>query len=112
MNLKTGNSMAYNVVEFVVSRVRVTIADVNDNTPVVDSVHEPDSVVVVPCDAVSGHVITRVVAHDRDMGDNAKLVYFVDILKSSDGAADKFNVDRETGEALLLIRSVTLALSK
>ncbi len=73
--------------------VSVYVADKNDNDPVFDFPTEANHTVHVSNQVPTGHVITRLKAHDRDTGKNAKLIYRV-----HDGNDDDyFTLDPGTG---------------
>jgi len=86
---------------FLVANVHIAVEDVNDNRPVVEypvmSGHGEDasSTLQVPCDTPIGHMVTRVIAHDLDDGDNAKLIYRIG--RSTDTEANKFDVQLTSG---------------
>jgi len=69
--------------------LQVDIDDVNDNAPVFD---RTTYVVSVPEDAELGSVLTTVSAHDRDAGDNGRVVYRIATQ------SDVFSINSATGE--------------
>ena len=72
--------------------VRVDVEDVNDNAPLFD---RPSYFVNVPEDAALNSLLTTVSAHDRDVGDNGRLVYRLATR------SDVFSVNSATGEVRL-----------
>jgi len=69
--------------------VQVDIEDVNDNAPVFE---RTSYVVSVPEDAALGSVLTTMSAHDRDAGDNGRIIYHLAT------GSDVFSVNSATGE--------------
>lgn len=69
-------------------QVNVTILDVNDNPPIFD---HSDYIVSLNESVPPGSVVVKVMASDSDIGDNAKITYFL-----SDSER-KFAVNPETG---------------
>jgi hypothetical protein len=88
---------------FVVAKVHVAVDDVNDNPPIVEfpvpqtsAVNDDrNNALEVPCDAPVGHMVTRIIARDPDMGDNARLVYRM--LRSAEPEANKFDISLSSG---------------
>ena len=80
-----------------VTTLRVQVDDTNDNSPVIEfpMAGRNETVAPVPCDAQIGHVIARIVAHDPDIGDNARLVYR--IQGQTEPEVNLFGVDFSTG---------------
>jgi hypothetical protein len=72
--------------------VEVSVSDINDNTPVVESV-SPASPVIAE-DAGEGELVFTVTGSDRDLGENAALVYSI-VAGNTDGA---FSIDAVSGE--------------
>ncbi|XP_057655100.1 cadherin-related tumor suppressor [Diorhabda carinulata] len=70
-------------------QVNVTILDVNDNPPIFD---HSDYIVSLNESVPPGTSVLQVMATDNDMGDNAKITYY---LADSE---HQFSVDPETGE--------------
>lgn len=89
---------------FVVAKVHVAVNDVNDNPPTVEfpasqtsaGNDDRNNAVEVPCDVPVGHTVTRIMARDPDVGDNARLVYR--ILRSGEPEANKFDISLSSGE--------------
>ncbi|CAL8081979.1 unnamed protein product [Calicophoron daubneyi] len=72
----------------------VTVVDENDNKPEWHYPHEQDKEVNITADLPPGHVIARVLALDRDAGENGRVVYsLIDPHKRT-----VFQVDNVTGE--------------
>lgn len=69
-------------------QVNVTVLDVNDSPPIFD---HSDYIVSLNESVVPGSVVLQVMASDNDLGDNAKLTYYL-----SEGET-QFSVDPETG---------------
>lgn len=69
-------------------QVNVTILDVNDNPPIFD---HSDYTVSLNESVPPGTVVLQVMATDSDIGDNAKITYFLSDTER------KFTVDPETG---------------
>ena len=69
-------------------QVNVTILDVNDNPPIFD---HSDYIVSLNESVPPGTVVLQVMATDNDIGDNAKITYFLSDTER------KFTVDPETG---------------
>lgn len=78
--------------------VYVRIADQNDNAPAITQppLHNGSAEVLLPRDAPSGYVITRVEARDADEGVNAELSYGL-----ATGEPSVFSVNKATGEIYL-----------
>ncbi|XP_053738587.1 protocadherin-8-like [Synchiropus splendidus] len=78
--------------------VYVRVVDQNDNTPSI--IHPPlnngSAEVLLPRDAPSGYVITRVEARDADEGVNSELTFAL-----ATGEPSVFSVNRATGEIYL-----------
>jgi len=72
--------------------VEVDIEDINDNAPVFE---RPSYTVMVPEDAAVGFLVMTVSAHDRDVGDNGRIVYQLAT------ESDVFSVNSATGEVRL-----------
>jgi len=72
--------------------VRVDIQDVNDNAPVFERTSYSVS---VPEDAALGSVLMTVSAHDRDVGDNGRIIYRLTT------ESDRFSINSATGEVRL-----------
>ncbi|KAH1019549.1 hypothetical protein HUJ04_009349 [Dendroctonus ponderosae] len=69
-------------------QVNVTVLDVNDNPPIFD---HSDYIVSLNESAPPGTPVLRVTATDNDLGDNAKVTYYLD------DDVVQFGVDPETG---------------
>lgn len=69
-------------------QVNVTVLDVNDSPPIFD---HSDYIVSLNESVVPGTSVLQVMASDNDLGDNAKITYYL-----SEGEA-QFTVDPETG---------------
>ncbi|XP_037314144.1 protocadherin-8-like [Pungitius pungitius] len=80
------------------ANVYVRIVDQNDNAPVITqpSLHNGSAEVLLPRDAPSGYVITRLEARDADEGVNAELSYGL-----ATGEPSVFSVNKATGEIYL-----------
>ncbi|KAA8587438.1 protocadherin-8 [Etheostoma spectabile] len=80
------------------TNVYVRIVDQNDNTPVITQppLNNGSAEVLLPRDAPSGYVITRVEARDADEGVNAELSYGL-----ATGEPSVFSVNKATGEIYL-----------
>jgi len=72
--------------------VEVNVEDTNDNAPVFDRL---SYIVSVSEDAALGSVLTTVSAHDRDAGDNGRIVYHLAT------GSDTFSVNSATGQIRL-----------
>ncbi|XP_054009965.1 DE-cadherin isoform X1 [Hylaeus anthracinus] len=75
---------------------KVTIEDVNDNSPVFDKVAYTES---VPQDLPLGHEVMRVSATDIDDGNNSVVYYSLSPKRPEDGVY--FRIDRNTGVIFL-----------
>lgn len=69
-------------------QVNVTVLDVNDSPPIFD---HSDYIVSLNESVLPGSVVLQVMASDNDLGDNAKITYYL-----SEGET-QFTVDPETG---------------
>ena len=80
------------------ANVYVRIVDQNDNSPVVvhPALHNGSAEVLLPRDAPTGYVITRVEARDSDEGVNSELSFGLAI-----GEASVFSVNKVTGDVYL-----------
>lgn len=78
------------------SRVRITIADVNDNAPVFSP--SSSESLLLPEATKMGTVVYRVQAEDRDSGPNGQLSF--DLMSA--GGQRTFGVDRSSGEIRLI----------
>uniref|UniRef100_A0A3B5BEQ3 Protocadherin-8 n=1 Tax=Stegastes partitus TaxID=144197 RepID=A0A3B5BEQ3_9TELE len=80
------------------ANVYVRIVDQNDNAPVISqpALHNGSAEVLLPRDAPSGYVITRVEARDADEGVNSELSYGL-----ATGEPSVFSVNKATGEIYL-----------
>uniref|UniRef100_A0A673I4K9 Protocadherin-16 n=1 Tax=Sinocyclocheilus rhinocerous TaxID=307959 RepID=A0A673I4K9_9TELE len=78
------------------TRVRVTIADVNDNTPIFFP--SSSESLLLPEATKMGTVVYRVQAEDRDSGPNGQLSF--DLM--SDGGQRTFGMERSSGEIRLI----------
>uniref|UniRef100_A0A3P8U1Q4 Protocadherin-8 n=1 Tax=Amphiprion percula TaxID=161767 RepID=A0A3P8U1Q4_AMPPE len=80
------------------ANVYVRIVDQNDNAPVISQppLHNGSAEVLLPRDAPSGYVITRVEARDADEGVNSELSYGL-----ATGEPSVFSVNKATGEIYL-----------
>uniref|UniRef100_A0A8C7UCM7 Protocadherin-8 n=1 Tax=Oncorhynchus mykiss TaxID=8022 RepID=A0A8C7UCM7_ONCMY len=81
-----------------ITTVNIRIVDQNDNAPVINQpvLNNGSAEVLLPRDAPSGYVITRVEAQDADEGLNAELSY-----RLAFGEASVFSVNKATGEVYL-----------
>lgn len=85
--------------------VHVTVIDVNDNEPVFVAPAKDNSYVSLNSIPSDGEVILKVIAFDRDHGDNGRIVY-----KIEDGNNDgRFAMNEESGEVVLAKPFVTSA---
>lgn len=75
-----------------VCTIKVTIEDINDNSPVFDKVNYLES---VPQDLVPGREVMRISATDIDDGNNSLVVYDLEPKVSQDGKY--FRIDSNTG---------------
>uniref|UniRef100_A0A8C2K0Q1 Protocadherin-16 n=1 Tax=Cyprinus carpio TaxID=7962 RepID=A0A8C2K0Q1_CYPCA len=78
------------------TRVRVTIADVNDNTPIFSP--SSSESLLLPEATKMGTVVYRVQAEDRDSGPNGQLSF--DLMSA--GGQRTFGVERSSGEIRLI----------
>ncbi|XP_013883796.1 protocadherin-8 [Austrofundulus limnaeus] len=80
------------------ANVYVRVVDQNDNAPVIShpALHNGSAEVLLPRDAPSGYVVTRVEARDADEGVNAELTFGL-----ATGEPTVFSVNRATGEIYL-----------
>ncbi|KAI4879799.1 hypothetical protein NFI96_008843 [Prochilodus magdalenae] len=78
------------------TRVRIAVADVNDNAPVF--IPSSSESLIVPEDARMGTVVYKIQAEDPDSGPNGVLTF--DLISSS--AHRTFSVDRGSGEIRLI----------
>ena len=85
------------------SSVTVYLSDINDNGPVVDFPSLSNSTVSVPKNVKLGYVITRVRAHDRDIGVNGQLSFALEDYFIS-GDEFPFDVDHPTGAITAIMR--------
>lgn len=83
--------------KFAQAHVIVIIGDVNDNAPVV-LVIIPNHVLKIPENSVIGSPLARIIASDRDVGENA--VFFFSFYGNSSWNGT-FSVNSTTGELLL-----------
>ncbi|XP_055891438.1 neural-cadherin-like [Biomphalaria glabrata] len=81
---------------------RVTVEDINDNPPVFSSASYTEK---ISSNAQVNRVILRVGATDRDVGNNAKIVY--SIVKDKNNASDVFGIYPESG--LIFLKSHLVA---
>ena len=77
-----------------VARVHVTVTDVNDNPPVFEFPRTGNDVIALSPTAARGHVVSRIIARDKDAGQNASISYH---MKSNSAWAKAFSIDRSTG---------------
>ena len=78
------------------ANVTVFLSDVNDNAPSVLFPRSPNNTAYVSTHATAGFAITSIVASDRDIGENGRLTYEVE-LELSDITADLYHVDKNSG---------------
>jgi len=85
--------------------VYIRIVDQNDNAPVVvhPALHNGSAEVLLPRDAPTGYVITRVEARDSDEGVNSELCYGLAATSPGGGgdASSVFSVNKVTGDVYL-----------
>lgn len=77
--------------------VTIYVTDENDNSPVFDYPTNHNNTIYISNQTPKGHVITRIRAHDLDVGQNGKIVY--DIVEES--KTELFDVDMELGTVLV-----------
>ncbi|NXF13528.1 PCDGA protein, partial [Smithornis capensis] len=82
------------------ARIRVTVLDANDNSPVFS---QAEYTVRVPEDVPVGSTLITITATDSDEWLNGHVKYWIE--KATDMALDSFHLDSETG-AITLIRSL------
>jgi len=75
--------------------VQVDVEDINDNAPVFE---RPSYIVSVPESAAVGTVVVTVSAHDRDVGDNGRVIYR---LGAAAAGSEPFSINSATGEIRL-----------
>ncbi|KAL6471418.1 hypothetical protein MHYP_G00200680 [Metynnis hypsauchen] len=78
------------------TRVRIAVADVNDNAPVFSP--SSSESLIIPEDTRMGTVVYKIQAEDHDSGHNGVLTF--DLISSS--AHRTFSVDRASGEVRLI----------
>ncbi|CAL8278333.1 unnamed protein product [Lota lota] len=80
------------------ANVYIRIVDQNDNSPVVvhPALHNGSAEVLLPRDAPTGYVITRVEARDSDEGVNSELTFGL-----ATGETSVFSVNKVTGDVYL-----------
>ena len=83
--------------KFAQAHVIIIIGDVNDNAPVVLDII-PSHVLKIPENAVIGSPLARIIASDRDVGENAVFYFSFGGNSSWNGT---FSVNSTTGELLL-----------
>ncbi|XP_063269922.1 protocadherin gamma-A10-like [Prinia subflava] len=88
------------------ARIRVTVADANDNAPVFS---QAEYMVRVPEDVPVGSVLVTVTATDADEGLNGQVKY--SIQKMTEKASQIFQLDGETG-AITLLQSLDFEKGK
>lgn len=76
---------------------RILVNDANDNAPVFISPSADDSVLVLNEQTTVGHLVTHVVAIDKDSGDNGRITYT--IVSGNDD--DCFTINTKTGHVEL-----------
>lgn len=76
---------------------RILINDANDNVPTIISPSNDDSIIILNEATPIGQVFTRVVAIDKDSGDNGRITY--DIVSGNDD--DTFLINTNTGHISL-----------
>jgi len=74
--------------------VQVNVEDVNDNAPMFERL---SYIVTVPENAAIGTAVLTVSAHDRDVGDNGRIIYRL----GSTGSSEPFTINSATGEIRL-----------
>lgn len=77
--------------------VTVYVSDENDNPPTFDYPTHGNNTIYVSNRTPKGHVVTRVRAHDLDVGRNAKVVYEI----SEETKTEMFDLDMELGTVLV-----------
>lgn len=73
--------------------VRILVMDINDNDPIFVLPSVKDSLIYVSDTALSGHLVTRVLATDMDSDDNGRISY--NILSGNEN--EKFHLNSNTG---------------
>ena len=76
------------------ARLHVTVTDVNDNSPIFEFPRPGNDVITLPPTTAPGHVVSRIIARDKDAGYNASLSYQIE---SHSAWSKAFSVDRTTG---------------
>jgi len=77
-------------------RVHVTVTDVNDNSPLFQFPRPGNDVITVSrAEAAPGHVVGRLRARDKDVGQNARISYDMESYQQHWSAA--FSIDHATG---------------
>lgn len=89
------------------ARLYVSVTDVNDNPPVFEFPRTENDVITVSRSASAGDVVSRVVARDKDAGDNASLLYRIE---SDTVWSRMFNIDQKTGVECCLSRAVVVII--
>uniref|UniRef100_A0A915M7R6 Cadherin domain-containing protein n=1 Tax=Meloidogyne javanica TaxID=6303 RepID=A0A915M7R6_MELJA len=75
--------------------ILIELVDQNDNRPVINWAHQGEQYLVLPSrEWPRGGAITRFWAHDRDVGENARITFQLDSEQSGN---DFFQIDSKTG---------------
>lgn len=82
------------------TRVRITIADVNDNAPTF--LPSSSESLLLPEATKMGTVVYRVQAEDRDSGPNGQLSFDLASAANGNGGQRTFGVERSSGEVRLI----------
>lgn len=73
--------------------VRILITDINDNPPIFVLPSVKDSIVYLSDTALSGHIVTRILATDIDSDENGRITYNI----FSGNENEKFHLNSNTG---------------
>ncbi|ESO93971.1 hypothetical protein LOTGIDRAFT_51526, partial [Lottia gigantea] len=82
------------------ARVLVYVMDANDHSPIIVFPNSHNDTITVTSDTEPGTVITKVVAKDRDEGDNARLSYYI----NKGNVDNTFHIGSKSGEIVLARR--------
>ncbi|XP_064090061.1 cadherin-89D-like isoform X2 [Macrobrachium nipponense] len=81
--------------------IKIIVKDQNDNTPKFLP-HGRPIVAAVPSTASYGHFVTRIMAHDPDLGVNGEIRYEILPGEGSEDATSRFAVDPTTGQMVVV----------
>ena len=82
------------------ARLHINVIDINDHAPTFEFPSPGNDVIALPSTATSGHVVTRVIARDKDAGLSASISYHI---QSQSDWAKAFNIDRSTGPVVVVV---------